>query len=266
MVRFDRLTPSSLKILYKKNDFGVSSDGGFLFWENEGTFLVHGGKEIIVDPSPDVDERILRLIILGPALAVVLHQRGLLALHGASVNVGGRAVVIIGEPGCGKSALAATLYKRGHVIVTDDVTAIQTDGGNGALVFPGFPQLKLWPEVISFFGDDPEKLPRIEPEFDKRAFRTNTNFSEKPIPLQQIYVLDEADEKKIIPLTPQEALVELIHHTYRAPLLKRIGAKRHFSQCASIVNKIPISRLSRPLSLSSLPDVARMVEEDIAHG
>jgi hypothetical protein len=246
-------------------DFRVTNEGVFLFWKNEGKFFVRGGKEIVIDPFPGVDERVLRLIVLGPALATALHQRGRLALHAATVEIDGKAVCFMGGPGCGKSALAATLYKRGHAVVADDVTAVQINGAGGPLVFPGFPQLKLWPEVIASLGDDPVKLGYLEPGTEKRSFPITSSFSEKPLPLGQIYILNEKHTNEITPLLPQEALLELMRHTYRASLLKWIGAERHLSQCASLVNNVPISRLNRPLSLSALPHVAGMVEENLTH-
>ncbi len=265
VIRLNKIDPLLSNTNNNGTDFWVTCDGIFLFWEKEGRFLVRGGNEIVVDPLPGVDERVIRLLILGPALAVLLLQRGRVALHAATVEIDGNAIVFMGGSGCGKSALAATLYKRGHGVVADDVTAIQPDGKDGPLVFPGFPQLKLWPEVVSFLGDDPEKLPILEPGIGKRANPITQRFSEKPIPLRQIYVLAEGRDKELVPLSHQQALVELICHSYRAPVLKWIGAGRHLIQCASLINKIPIKRLNRPLLLSELPDVARMVEEDLAH-
>ena len=265
VIRLDKLDPSRLETTSEGIDFRVTNEGVFLFWKNEGIFLIRGGKEIIIDPFPGVDERVLRLIILGPALATALHQRGRLALHAATVEIDGKAVGFMGGPGCGKSALAATLYKRGHKIVADDVTAVQPDGADGPLVIPGFPQLKLWPEVIAALGDEPDRLPYLEPGTEKRSFRITSSFSEKPLLLGQIYLLNEDHSKEIVPLPPQEALLELVRHSYRACLLRWIGAERHLSQCASIVNALPISRLNRPLSLSMLPEIARMVEDNLAN-
>jgi hypothetical protein len=44
----------------------------YLFWEEAGAFLVRGGREIIIDPAPGVDERVLRLVVLGPAFGALL--------------------------------------------------------------------------------------------------------------------------------------------------------------------------------------------------
>lgn len=265
VIRLGDLDLSPPQTVSEGIDFRVTTKGVFLFWKKEAGCFIRNGEEIIIDPYPGVDDRVLRSIILGPALAVLLHQRGPLALHAAAVEIDGRAVGFMGGPGCGKSALAAALYKRGHKIVADDVTAVRPDEAVGPSVTPGFPQLKLWPEVITVLGDDPEKLPYLEPGTEKRSFPITSGFSGKPLPLGQIYVLSENHTNEIRPLPPQEALLELMRHTYRGSLVKWIGAERHLSQCASLVNNVPISRLNRPLSLSALPDVARMVEEDLAH-
>jgi ABC-type glutathione transport system ATPase component len=75
-----------------------------------GAFLVRGGREIMIDAVPGVDARTLRLSLLGPALALVLHQRGRFVLHASTVAVAGSAIAFLGEKGWGKSTIAAALY------------------------------------------------------------------------------------------------------------------------------------------------------------
>jgi HPr Serine kinase C-terminal domain len=262
VVHFGKIPEEIIQRIESRN----SDSSIFLFWENEGKLHVRGGQEIVVDPAPDVDDRVLRLIILGPGLAVLLHQRGLLALHGATVAIDGRAISILGHPGCGKSALAANLFKRGHLIMADDVTAIELNGKDPPLAHSGFPQLKLWPDVVLSLGFAPENLSCIEPGFEKRAFPITRRFSLEPFPMERIYILSEGEKEEIVPLSPQEALLALICHTYRAPLLKWIGAGRHLLQCATLINKVPIKQLNRPPLISGLHDAARMVEKDLALG
>ncbi len=233
-----------------------------LSWEDVGSFLVRGGREIIVEPAAGVEESVLRLFILGPALAVLLHQRGRLVLHGSAVAVDGRAVVFLGGPGWGKSTLEAALYARGHGILADDVTAVDADAGS-PMVFPGFPQLKLWPEAAAALGDGPETLARIHPMLEKRARPAGRGFPEAPLPLKRVYVLARGPAHEIEPLRPQEALVELVRHSYCARLLQALDARRHFLHCASLANRVPICRLKGERSLSVLPDLAQLVEGDL---
>ena len=67
-----------------------------------------------------------------------------------------------------------------------------------------------------------------------------------PLLLRRIYVLAEGQANEIEPLRPQEALVELVRHSYVARLLEATGtASSHFLQCASLANRVPICRLKR---------------------
>jgi hypothetical protein len=134
-------------------------------------------------------------------------------------------------------------------------------------VFPGFPQLKLWPEAVISLGESPETLPPLHPLFEKRARRSTQRFSQRPIPLKHFYVLGQGLEPEIEPLRPQEALAELMRHWYGARfgigLLRIIDISSFFRHCAHLANEVTISRLKRPFSLLALHDVARLVEEHL---
>ncbi|MEM9971569.1 MAG: serine kinase [Pseudomonadota bacterium] len=56
-------------------------------------------------------------------------------LHGSAVAVDGRAVLIVGKPGSGKSSLALELISRGGVLVADD-RVIATPGDAVRLTAP----------------------------------------------------------------------------------------------------------------------------------
>lgn len=236
-----------------------------LFWKDAGAFLVRGGREIVVDPVPGVEDRVLRLCILGPALAMLLHQRGWLVLHASAVDIAGRAVAFLGGPGEGKSTMAAAMHARGHRLLADDVTAVRFVADHPT-VFPAFPQLKLWPESAVALGNDPGPLPRLEPGLEKRSLRASRGFLSTPLTLKHIYVLAEGKTPHSEPLRPQQALVKLIGHSYAGRLLRNVKASAHFFDCAELVNNVAVSSLERPRSLPALPDVARLVEREVCHG
>jgi len=247
-----------------RGQFRTVAEEAYLFWENVGAFLVLEGRAIIADPVPGVEDRVLRLFILGPALGVLLHQRGLLVLHASAVAMEGGAVVFLGGAGWGKSTYAAALYARGHGLMADDVTAVRLDG-SGPTVPPGFPQLKLWPEAAAALGASPETLVRLHPQLEKRAYDASRGFPEAPLPLTRIYVLAEGAHHEVEPLRPQEALVELVRHSYGIRMLQAVRPSSHFRQCAALASTVPVCRLKGRCSLASLPDLARFVEDDLSH-
>ncbi|MBK9713270.1 MAG: serine kinase [Kouleothrix sp.] len=233
-------------------------------WRGVGSLLVRGGREIVVDPACGVEERVLRLFLLGGALGLLLHQRGLLTLHASSVAVRGAAVVFLGESGEGKSTMAAAMHARGHAVVVDDVVAIDLSGAGAPLVLPAFPQLKLWPEATSLLGDRPEALALLHPEMEKRARPARNGFLRQPLPLAAIYVLAEGPCPEIEPLRPQAAFAELLRFSYAVGLLgSTASTPAHFRQCVELAGRAPIFRLRRQRSLLALPKIAQLVEQHL---
>ena len=235
---------------------------------NVGTCLVRWGREIVVDPAPGVDERVLRLSILGPAFALLLHQRGCFVLHASAVQCGDGAIAFTGGSGWGKSTLAGAFHARGSALVADDLTALRISTGCST-VLPGFPQLKLWPEAAASLGRVPAALSQLHPEFDKRACGARQGFSHRPLPLRRIYLLAEGPGPVTAPLRPQEALIGLMPHWYGfrfGDRLLQVGdaAVRHFRQCAALANSVSVHRLTRPRQLGALGDVVDLVEEELA--
>jgi hypothetical protein len=260
-IRFGCVDGLPSEILEKGwGSFSPAPHEDYLFWQGVGSFLVRGGRDIVVDPSPELEENVLRLFILGPVLAVLLHQRGHLLLHASAVAVADEAVLFLGDTGWGKSTMAAALYARGYSLITDDVAALKANERCPMLV-PGFPQLKLWPEALVSLGEDPETLSRCNPHFEKRARPVTQDFSLESIPIKRIYVLDKGDTPKILPLGPQEALGELIRHTYGG---LDVGSSSHFLRCASIVNQVVMCSLRRKKSLLQLSNLVRFIEDDLA--
>jgi len=50
-------------------------------------------------------------------------------VHASCVAIGGRAVLLAGRPGAGKSDLALRLVDRGAILVSDDYTELRRRGG-----------------------------------------------------------------------------------------------------------------------------------------
>jgi hypothetical protein len=250
--------------------FHFEEDTAYLYWSVVGKFLVRAGKEIIIEPMAGVDESVLRLPLLGTVLAMVLHQRQQLLLHGSAIALGNQAVVFLGASGQGKSTMAATLYGRGHSMMGDDVAAINLEKPRIPMLIPGFPQIKLWPEAVTAsLGDDPEALRKIHPEGEKRARSTADRFLENPLPLRRIYVLAEGASLQIRTLKPQEAIAKLVGNSYIPMVvgerfMRSQGVALHIQQCGRLVRDVPIYSLERPRSLTLLSDVAHLVEEDLA--
>lgn len=228
-----------------------------------GMVLVKEGKEIVLDPNPDVDEAMIRTFLLGVVLCVLLRQRGLLVLHASSVVINNSAVAFMADSGFGKSTLAECFHAHGYSILTDDVLAIQVNEQQ-PLVIPGFPQIKLWPDAAASFGYQTDSLPLLNSQTVKRVHRLQDGFFEQPVPLKKIYVLAGGTHPEIIPLEAKQSFGELIRHSREMQALTAPEfLKEHFQQCTSIVQQVPICSLRRQRSLAALPELVKLVENDL---
>jgi hypothetical protein len=244
----------------------VQSGGqeAYCSWERAGRFVVRGGREIVIDPAPDAEDAVILLAVLGTCLALLLHQRGLLVLHGSGVIIADRAVVFLGAKGAGKSTLVAALYAAGCPFLADDIVAIDPHAGSAPRVFPGFPLVKLWPDAVeASLRVDPIRLPYLAPGYDKRACLVAMPPGRLSFPLGGIYALADGPEPRLIPLPPREAVVELIRHSYAARfgqnLLSGTEAARHLEQCTRVMHAAPVYRCERPRSLRALPSAAAQI-------
>ena len=143
--------------------------------EGGATIDAASGRAHVRLASGDDRRRIWGLInLVHAALGFVLDRRGGAILHAAGIVVDGRAFVLIGAEGAGKTTFARAAAEAGVPVLSDDQVLVVTDGGRCEAVaapirnrdFPG-PGRGRWP-VASFLlpvhGPKPSlaPVPRIE--------------------------------------------------------------------------------------------------------
>lgn len=249
--------------------FEFGRDTHFLAWRSVGRFLIHGARQIDVDPAPDVGEPLLRLPLVGPVMALLLHLRGMLVLHASAIAVGERSAIFLGDKQAGKSTTAAAMVAAGHRLLTDDILAIDFPLAGLPRIAPGFPQIKLSLDAAAAVVDDRlEPQPPPFPGFEKRQHRLVDRFSHDRVAPSRIYVLTRGDKAAVTPLAPGEALTALIRFSYvtrfGARALRGDAAVTHMKQCAALAGAASVSRLEVPGSLDRLDEAVRLVEEELA--
>ncbi len=235
-----------------------------LRYRGVATFHVIDGSRVVVDAHAEAEPRAVRLFLLGPVMALLLHQRKMLVLHASAVVVDGEVIAFAGDKGEGKSTLAGAMTAEGYPPICDDVLAIDLCDSNRIVAYPGFPQLKLMPDSAEQIGLAANDLPRIHPDYEKRAARMHGECAPDPLTVKRIYILQTAEQEAIESLSPQNRLVELVRHSYLAPLLETTGESAdHFRQVVLLANRIEIVALKRTRDLSRLRETVQRVITDL---
>jgi hypothetical protein len=229
-------------------------------------FLVCNGNEVVIDRHPDATDDEVRLFLLGSGFGAILHQRGILALHGSTVKVDDACVVFLGRSGMGKSTLATVLSRRGYPCLGDDVCAVSIGEDGVPNAAAAYPQAKLWLDSLRHFGFDPTGLRRIRPSLEKRAVPLAGFSAEERVPVKRLYVLSRPTNGETLlgkPLTGPLKIRILRDYTYRVDFLQGLNRTLdHFQQISHLAMRLPVARLYWSRGEMTAEHLADAVEED----
>lgn len=206
-------------------------------------FRIENGRSVTVDVEEGCSERNLRLYLLGSALGILIHQRGLFPLHANAVVMDGVAVTFTGHSGAGKSTLAAWFSAAGHTVLSDDVCVIGFDAVRRPIVYPGLPRVKLWADAAKFHGHDIDALERIHDDLDKYQLGLPARPDQAAVPLAAVIRLSRAGEQPagLRQLRGRAAVQLLMAETYRPQVVTALNLKQaHFGHCVSIAAAVAV--------------------------
>jgi len=225
-----------------------------------GCFQIRDGKEMTVMPVPNVADRLLQSWIMATALGLLFFQRGLLVLHGSAAVRGDGAVLILGGKGWGKSTLTSALCQAGFTFLADDLAVIRWENGRPFLA-PGPSETRLWPDTLSALKQDSVALEKVHPDYEKRVMPMNVCRTE-PAELKRVYILDRGEENQILPLTPKDAFLEMVRHSYRIEWIPEKLSQSRFAQWTQLAGTVPAALMRRRFSLASLSEQVEKIRED----
>lgn len=225
------------------------------FWmsvKNVGTFYACNGKEVEFSPEPGVTLEPVELYLNGSVYGAILHQRGILPIHGSSFAYTNKGVMLCGDSGAGKSSLTAAMCLNGDAgFLTDDVTPIQFNN-NRPVVMGKSDRIKLWDDSLNQLSQPKDGLRQIRPE-DKKYYVDFDSQKQHSFPLHEILVLKKTEnsEPAAEEMSGQEAFSVLREEIYRLYYLEGMPEKKaiYFKQLAAICNHCRIRKINRPATI-----------------
>ncbi len=254
--------PDAIGVIYQ------AKPNQFLLTLNDiARYLVSGGQEIVIARTPESQDSEVRLFLLGSVLAALLHQRGMLVLHGSAIETEAGAVVFVGSSGVGKSTLAAAFYQRGFPVLADDVCAVSLDEQGTPLLYPAFPHLKLWADMLETLAQDKATLQQVRPNLEKYALPLNKPFEQTPLPLHAVYQLTHHNKPdfEFEHLEQMKKFQILSNNTYRQHFLSGLGMRAtHFRHVSAVANHVRVGRVTRPDYPLRLDELVELLIDDFA--
>ena len=225
-----------------------------------GKFLATEGRKIIIDPIESAEADEIRLFLLGSVLGAILHQRGILPIHGSASKINDKAVLIIGNSAAGKSTLAASLVKKGFSLISDDLSAVSADSSGLCRIHAGIPSLKLWKDVKDTMHPGSE-MKKVRPQIEKYRVPVETNSnSGSPWIVDRIVLLSVKNETgfDLHEIAGAAKLKVLRENIYRDQIIKGLGLMEHhfrlLSQLAVQTELFHLRRPSFPLLIDELTE------------
>lgn len=216
--------------------------------------IARDGEVLAIEPSDDVDERVVREAF-AQQVEPSLHQlRGAPALHGSALLTTHGVVAFLGPSGAGKSTLAALLASRWSV-VADDQIPVRLDRGV-AWVTPTSRALRLRDEAAEKLGANHERIG------GKRLLPRDS--IEAPAPLVAVYVLGpESTISESGPLRRQEAVLTLAGHLHRLDPFAPDLLERELLFLEELSDRVPVRWLRHPRRFDVGTEVATKVLDDL---
>ncbi len=260
--------PPSARLLQEWGQVPGKRTATRLFRADDGAFWVEiAGHRFRVDadqpgidllPSREVRRREMMLWTTPAAVAVV--GRGDLAVHGAAVEIEGRAVALIAESGRGKSTTAAAFLDTEARVLADDFVCCRPSAD--PVVYPGPAVVRLHRDSVDRLGIEAEAILFEDGVKAHVALPEAARGTGDAVPLSAVVFLEtDADELAMRPVQPADALKMLWASSFYLPTDE--GRAACFGGLAELVDRVPVWTLSRAVGWDGLPPLVDLITRTV---
>jgi len=207
-------------------------------------------------PSPGVPQDTRDHFLADQVLPRVLAHEGRLVVHGAAVDVGSQAILILGHSGQGKSTLAASFAQAGFALLGDDATVVSRRGDR-CFVRAVYPSLRLLPDSIGALYSEAPDTGSVAHYTPKRRVRL-PQMRKGEAALAAIFVIESPSRDSAIvtePLSIAQSCLALITNSFALDPSDLELAREKMEEASACAREVPAFALSYPRDFQRLPDV-----------
>ena len=193
------------------------------------------------------------IIVLGP----LLRRRGFFSLHAFAAARDGKAVLLVGDIGAGKTTTGLSLLEAGWKLVSNDSPLLsQSADGVLACAYPGLlaaydDTLARFPSLHRFQGDPADRRKRAIPAQD--AYGDVWQDEAEAGVLLFPSVTPGLECSRVEPMEAPEALLALVPNSIER--WDRDYIAPHLALLQALVQQAPAYRLLLPPDIAALPDL-----------
>ncbi|MFP4025895.1 MAG: hypothetical protein ACLFVR_15325 [Thiohalospira sp.] len=254
--------PAQINNIIKKGvRYQAGKDEFLLETDRIAKFYIKNGNIIIVEPYKKEIDKEVRLFLLGSAFGALFLQRGLLPIHGSAIQFGHSTSIFTGLSGAGKSSIAAWFVQQGYQILADDISVVN----HSLEVEPGFPNMKIWKDVLEKLGISTDSLSSIRPDIQKYKYAVENNFCTQPLPVKNIFIIHPKNTPgfELEELTGIEKFNAIKNNTFRYRFVEGLQKQQeHFMVINQLLQQIKVYRVKRPQAPVMLKEFADFLLEN----
>ena len=202
------------------------------------------------------------LYLLSDVISTWLRTAGWYVFHAAALNINDQNIMLCADKGSGKSTLLMSLCNCGGRILSDDLTAVCSNGEK-TIVRSSFPSVKLYPLQ---FGLSEGLICAYEPVLKNSAKKNCTLIPEAFIPgdhpldcVYHIHPVSVRQELSFRKLSPMEGFVTLLKSIFSGTTSSTDELINYQKLIRKIVSTMPVYCLDIPRNLMLLPDIVELV-------
>ena len=242
--------------------FQLTDNEFLLNVDNVARYYVCDGNSVRIEKKNGSTFQEVRLFLLGVVFSALLHQKGMVPFHASALmDKKGRGFLVCGRSGVGKSTLTAYFLVKGFSMLSDDISVVKPAEGK-IWVYPSFPFLKLWRDVMDQVGFTPENGTRLRDTLEKYGYRMEKLFRADPAPLERMFVLHvhNKEEYKTEQLKGVEKFNALKNQTFRFQFLSDRNRTVHFSELNKMAQAVQVYRIIRPQAPMEMERLVEVIQ------